>query len=397
MTLGIDNKLESYSKLLSKLIATPSASSTNEAFDESNEAVVDLLADWCERLGMSVEVLDVPVPKNTKVKKNLIATLGEGPGGLVFSGHTDTVPVNEVHWQSDPYQLIEKNNKLYGIGATDMKGFFPVALKAIESMHLTAEKLKSPLILLATADEESGMAGAKAILDAQKPKATYAIIGEPTNLKPIISHKGVLMESIKLIGKSGHSSDPNLGVNALDGMSWVLQQLMIWREELKAEHLDGRFHIPYPTLNLGCIHGGEGANKICEACELHIDLRFLPNMRLDHIRQELSQRLKAIETKLPGIKLEIRPLFAGLPAFEPNSENEHALAFNQTLEKLTKHSSEHVAFGTEAPYLQQLGMNPIIMGPGNIDQAHKANEYISMEQINPAIEILRQLIDRYCL
>ena len=170
--------LNKYTRLLAELVAIPSASSMELAHDQSNEAVIHLLANWCESLSMRTEVLTIEQAHHGKetTKKNLIATLGEGAGGLVLSGHTDTVPVNHRLWTTDPYKLTEKEDKLFGIGATDMKGFFPVALKAIESLNIQPSKLKAPIIILATADEESGMAGAKALVEAQQPKATYACL-----------------------------------------------------------------------------------------------------------------------------------------------------------------------------------------------------------------------------
>ncbi|HBC36509.1 MAG TPA: acetylornithine deacetylase, partial [Marinobacter adhaerens] len=155
--------------MLARLISLPSISSASAKWDHSNEPVVRTLAEWLEALGFSVEILEVP---GMPGKFNLIGTLGSGPGGLVLSGHTDTVPFDDKRWQSDPFTLTERDNRWYGLGTCDMKGFFPLAIEAARAF--VDEDLKQPLIILATADEESSMDGARALAEAGKPKARYA-------------------------------------------------------------------------------------------------------------------------------------------------------------------------------------------------------------------------------
>jgi len=203
----IDTRL--FTHRLSQLIAQPSVSCTSPKLDMSNRGVVELLASWLKPLGFHIELMDV-----AEGKVNLIATLGSGPGGLVLAGHTDTVPCNPERWQQDPFALTERNNRYYGLGATDMKGFFPVVLAAIDGLGDELKKLRQPLIVLATSDEESSMNGARALAAAGRPKARYAVIGEPTNMKPIRMHKGIMMEAVRIQGLAGHSSDPSLGHNA---------------------------------------------------------------------------------------------------------------------------------------------------------------------------------------
>ena len=224
---------------LQDLIALPSISSSNPALDTSNRPVIDLLAERLADLGFAIEIQTVTDSSvngahETAAKYNLIATLGTGSGGLVLAGHTDTVPYDDGKWQSDPFTLTDRDHRFYGLGTTDMKGFFAVALEAIESFCQTlgdTSKLKQPLIVIATADEETSMAGAKALVAADTRQARYAVIGEPTGLKPVRMHKGVMMESIALEGRSGHSSNPALGNNALDAMHKVIAELMALRED----------------------------------------------------------------------------------------------------------------------------------------------------------------------
>lgn len=376
---------------LKKVVSIPSISSTNSELDMSNKPIVDYLATEFEGLGFHCELVPCGQdPGDTNRKINLIATRGSGPGGLVLAGHTDTVPCDEGLWSIDPFTLDERDNRFYGLGVTDMKGFFPLIMEAVAG--LGDQPFKEPLIVLATADEETSMQGARALAELGRPKARSAIIGEPTGMQPVRCHKGMLMDSIRLQGRSGHSSDPGLGNNALDAMHAVISELMSYREELKYRYRDALFTIPHPTLNLGCIHGGDNPNRICGHCELEFDLRLMPGMHIDEVRAEIKQRVAAITEPL-DIGFEMRPLFSGIPAFFTDADS----PILRAAEKLTGHSAISVAFGTEGPFLQQLGMDTIVMGPGNIDQAHQPDEYVSQAMLAPCITVLRELIIQHCL
>jgi len=370
-----------------QLIAAPSVSSVNPAWDQSNAEVIDTLADWLEHTGSAVDKL--PVPKHPG-KYNLLASLGSGPDGLVLAGHTDTVPYDEASWNSDPFRLTERDGRLYGLGSSDMKGFFPLALEALRG--LDPGTLKRPLVILATADEESSMSGAQALVDAQRRLGRHAVIGEPTGLRPVRMHKGIGMEAIRLSGRSGHSSDPGLGNNAMEGMHKVLGEILDWRDELQSRYRNPLFKVPVPTLNLGHIHGGDNPNRICSHCELQIDIRPLPGMELEQLRGEMRQRLSRV-LQDSGLELEIVPLFEGVPAVETPAD----APIVQAAEALTGHSAEAVAFGTEAPYFDRLGMQTLILGPGDIDQAHQPDEYLGLERISPYVDLLRGLIQRFCI
>ncbi len=374
-------------RMMSGLIATPSVSSVSPTWDQSNEAVVDLLADWCVDAGLRVEKL--PIAGNPG-KFNLVASAGSGPDGLVLSGHTDTVPCDEHLWSSDPFRLSERDGRLYGLGTSDMKGFFALVLEALRDIDL--KQLRHPLILLATADEESNMCGAQSLIDTHRRLGRHAVIGEPTGLRPIRLHKGIAMEAIRLTGRSGHSSDPALGINAMEGMQRVMADLLAWRDELAQRYRNPLFAVEVPTLNLGHIHGGDNPNRICGQCELHIDIRPLPGMELDALRGELDRRLAGLLAD-SGLTIEREPLFEGIPAMATPASAEIV----RSSEQLTGHAAEAVAFGTEGPYLNRLGMETVILGPGDIDQAHQPDEYLSLDRLNPTLRLLRQLIARFCL
>lgn len=374
-------------EMLTRLISLPSVSSASSTWDQSNEAVVQTLAGWLRPLGFKTEVMPVP---GAPGKFNLIATLGSGPGGLVLSGHTDTVPYDDKRWQSDPFTLTERDDRWYGLGTCDMKGFFALAIEA--ARELVHQPLKQPLIILATADEESSMNGARALAEAGRPKGRYAVIGEPTSLKPIRMHKGIMMERLVFQGQSGHSSNPALGRNALEGMHEAIGELLALRRDWQARFQNPSFEVQVPTLNLGCIHGGDNPNRICGRCELHFDLRPLPGMQMEELRQAILDRMQPLAQQRE-LQLEFSPLFDGVPPFETAADAELV----RVCESLTGHQAEAVAFATEAPWLQRLGLETLVMGPGSIDQAHQPDEYLALSQVTPTVTVLRQLIKRFCL
>jgi len=381
------NSIPKFIDGFSQLIAMPSVSSIDPLLDQSNKGVVELLANWLQDLDFKVELMPV---SDKPEKLNLIAYRGTGKGGLVLSGHTDTVPFNGNSWQQDPFVLTEKENKLYGLGAADMKCFFPLIIDTIQ--QLDVKEFKQPLIILATADEESTMAGARVLSESGKTLGRHALIGEPTGLIPIYMHKGILLEIIKLSGQAGHASDPALGNSALEGMHAVISALMEWRSELQEMHQNNEFKVPVPTLNFGSIHGGDNPNRICAECELSLDLRLLPGMDIEQVRSDL--RLRANQAIAgSGLLVDFNPIFGGVPSMKTDINSD----IIKLAEKLSGHSSSTVAFGTEGPYLNSMGMDTVILGPGDIDQAHQANEYIAMERFTPMLDILSQMIGHFCI
>ncbi|HRX60322.1 MAG TPA: acetylornithine deacetylase [Candidatus Competibacter sp.] len=370
-----------------QLIATPSVSSVSPQFDQSNRAVIDLLAEWLEASGFAVRI--EPLPGRSD-KANLIATLGEGPGGLVLAGHTDTVPFDAGRWRYDPFGGTVADERIYGLGSADMKSFLALAIEA--AREFSARDLRQPLVILATADEESSMGGARALAAAGQPLGRHAVIGEPTGLRPVRMHKGILMEAIRLEGRSGHSSNPALGASALEGMHQVIGELLRWRTELQARYRNPLFEVDVPTLNLGRIHGGDNPNRICADCELHIDIRPLPGMALAELRDVLHQRLGHLLSD-GELKLSFEPLFPGIEALETPA----AAAIVQAAEDLTGAPAGVVGFGTEGPYFNALGMETVILGPGSVDCAHQPDEFLPLATLQPTLDLLRGLIGQFCV
>lgn len=373
-------------EMLETLISSPSISSNHAHLDSSNLSVINHLAEWHDSAGFSVDIQTVDSQSG---KANMIARIGEGEDGLVLSGHTDTVPCDESLWQVDPFKFTQQDSRFYGLGSSDMKSFFALVLSSLQDINL--KQLKKPLTILATADEESSMAGAKAILKHQSKLGDYCIIGEPTLLKPIRQHKGIFMQSIRLTGRSGHSSDPALGNSALEGMHEIMQAMMNYRDHLGSQFVNQEFAVPTPTLNLGHIHGGDNPNRICGQCELHFDLRVLPDMQIESVKANLHNIASEIAHRR-NLKCEFINLFDGTPALStPANSNIVKIA-----EQFTGSTSDSVVFATEGPYFSQMGMETIVLGPGSIDVAHQPNEYIDKQQIDSAIPLYKQFIEKIC-
>ncbi|OUS27761.1 acetylornithine deacetylase [Thalassotalea sp. 42_200_T64] len=378
--------LPNFQQALTQLIASPSISATSTQWDQSNQAVIELLASWFSDLGFSITIQQVPDSRN---KYNLLAKIGEGTGGLLLSGHSDTVPFDEKGWDSDPFTITDKADKFYGLGSCDMKGFFAFILQVCK--NLPVKQLKKPLYVLATADEETTMAGARFFIEQQLAKPDVAIIGEPTNLQPVIMHKGHMSHRISIKGKSGHSSLPNKGVNAIELIYQVIEKLMALKKDLIANYQNEAFTVTEPTLNFGAIKGGDSANRICGDCYLDIDLRALPGIKDEELLHWLSEALKPVAEKYPG-RVSMQELHASSPAFAESADSELA----KLAEKFSGHCCQAVNYATEAPYIQQLGCQTIVLGPGSIEQAHQVNEFLAFDQIKPTEKILLDFIQNYC-
>jgi len=371
---------------IADLVDCPSVSSTAAGHDQSNRAIIDRLASWLEPLGFLCRITEVPEHPG---KVNLVATRGQGERGLVLSGHSDTVPFDAGAWQSDPFTLTERDGAWYGLGACDMKGFLALAVEAAETVAGTP--LQQPLTIVATADEESSMSGARALAAAGAVPGRYAVIGEPTGLKPVRMNKGILMEAITVRGRAGHSSNPALGLNAIAGMQRVLAALDTFRNELKTRKRDDAFTVPHGTLNAGRIEGGDSPNRIPARCTLNIDLRFLPGSDLAALREELRARVRtALEDS--AYQLDFEALIPGTPAFETRPDADLA----RTLEDVSGELVAAVDFGTEGAFFNQMGLETIVWGPGHIERAHQPDEHLPIAHIEPALNGLLALIRRYC-
>ncbi|MDP6183659.1 MAG: acetylornithine deacetylase [Gammaproteobacteria bacterium] len=382
----MDAALNTIKRQLSTLVAIPTVSSVNPAIDMDNLPLVHELAAWLVDAGFATEIQTVDEANG---KANLIATLGSGPGGLVLSGHTDTVPYNGELWTNDPFEMTERNERFYGLGTADMKCFFPIVLAALG--RIERRSIRFPLTVYATADEESSMSGARRLLETGTHRGACGLIGEPTGLIPVYKHKGVMMIGIEVTGRSGHSSDPSLGDNAIDGAMRIALALNAWRETLARKHCDQAFKVTVPTLNFGSIHGGDNPNRICGSCELQLDLRLLPGMDMETMAAELA-RISKDAVAGSGLAVEVSELMPGVGAFEtPRTGPAVTLA-----EALTGVGAGTIAFATEAPFLNQMGVETVILGPGHVAQAHQPDEYVEVAGILKMIDIVEAFIRNFC-
>ncbi|MGB8332074.1 MAG: acetylornithine deacetylase [Polyangiales bacterium] len=373
--------------MVRKLVATPSVSSPDDRFDQSNRGVIDLVADWAAELGFAVRIEALPDQPD---KANLIATCGEGDDGLVLSGHTDTVPCNSERWTEDPFVLTERNGRLYGLGTADMKGFFAAALHAVA--RFDPGDFTQRVTLLGTADEESTMDGARALAAQGERLGRYAIIGEPTGLRPIRKHKGVFYVKVVIGGKAGHASNPALGVNAIEGAQLVLAALQSWRDTIGQRHRDEEFEVPTPTLNFGRISGGDSPNRICDECTLDLDIRLLPRMERAAVVADLREVVGNALRSGPW-SFDVRATGAYADAFAGPTD----AGFSRAVEGLCGCSAGTALFGTEAPFLAELGLQTLVLGAGDIAVAHQPDEYVTLAAIERATDVYASLIQRFCI
>lgn len=368
------------------IIGFNTISSFETSGDESNLELCHYLGNNLEHFGFRISIQKVP---NTRNKYNMFAKIGSGEGGLLLSGHTDTVPCDEHLWSSNPFKLTEKDNRLYGLGTCDMKGFFAFIHQALLTIPL--DKLSKPLYILGTADEETSMAGARFFMDQQLIKPDAAIIGEPTELKPIFKHKGHMAHSLNIKGESGHSSDPSRGVNAIEIMYDAIEKLLILKKKLQ-QIQDNQFSVPETTLNLGHIHGGDGENRICGHCKLNFDIRPVPGLTDEEVISQIDELLAPLHLSYPD-RIHRSLMYPTVSSFA--SKNEHGLM--DLASQFLGESPSTANYCTEAPFINQLGCDTLILGPGSIKQAHQPNEFISLDYVDPTVNLIGKLIKHYCI
>ncbi|QCY10352.1 acetylornithine deacetylase [Pseudomonas sp. MPC6] len=333
-------------------------------------------------------------------KANLFATIGPlASGGVVLSGHTDVVPVDGQAWTVDPFRLTEKDGRLYGRGTADMKGFIASVLAAVPTF--VQRKLLTPVHLAFSYDEEVGCLGVRpmlAELEKRPFKPRLCLIGEPTELKPVLGHKGKLAMRCEVRGAACHSAYAPYGVNAIEYAAQLIGRLGVIGEQLAhPDNHDQRFDPPFSTVQTGVIKGGRALNIVPAECEFDFEVRALP----DFDAQAVAEQLQAFarEHVLPKMRavqadtdIRLRPLSAypGL-ATPPESEAARLLA-------LLSNSSAFgtVAFGTEGGLFDQAGIPTVVCGPGSMDQGHKPDEFIALEQLSGCDEMLLRLADYLC-
>lgn len=351
----------------------------------SNKNIINLLANYFIDLNFSVEIQKIP---NTNNKFNLLASKKNNSGGILLAGHTDTVPIDLNLWSKDPFALTQNNNKYYGLGTTDMKGFFALILNVLKKINLS--KIKKSIFVLATADEETTMSGAKFFTQYTNLNPDCVILGEPTCLNIVRTHKGHVSIGIIVKGIPGHSSNPDLGINSIEIMHAILTKLLCLKDKLQENYKFPGFDINYPTLNFGRIQGGDASNRICSLCKLDLDIRPTPNLKSTEVEFLIHQQLKSIKYQWPQ-NIQIMKLHPSIPSYECSANN----IIVKRIEKLLNKTSTSANYCTEASFLQKIAPT-IILGPGSITQAHQHDEFLDCSYVDSTQNILRQIFHEFC-
>ncbi|NPT37225.1 acetylornithine deacetylase [Paraburkholderia xenovorans] len=360
---------------------------------ESNLDMIGFIRDYLGELGVGSELFY----NAGRTKANLFATIGPRErGGIVLSGHTDVVPVDGQAWTVDAFRLTERDGRLYGRGTADMKGFIASVLAAVP-VFLERE-LKLPVHLAFSYDEEVGCLGVRpmlAELERRPHKPALCLIGEPTELKPVLGHKGKLAMRCHVKGAACHSAYAPYGVNAIQYAARMIGHLEEIGEQLaRPEHHDERFDPPFSTVQTGVIKGGRALNIVPSECEFDFEVRALPGFDAHQVADELQTYAEAeLLPKMRAVKSDTDIRFQSLSAYpglatSPDSEAARLVA-------LLSGSTEFgtVAFGTEGGLFDQAGIPTVVCGPGSMDQGHKPDEFVSVEQLRQCDAMLIRLAD----
>lgn len=363
--------------ILNALVSFPSVVGT------PNGAIVEWIRSYLDGFGITTHVL--PGPEGDRA--NLFASIGPSDkAGYILSGHMDVVPAHKAGWSSDPFALRRDGEKLYGRGTTDMKGFLAAVLAALPAF--AASPLVRPIHLAFSYDEEAGCRGVPHLL-ARLPELCAAplgaIIGEPSGMRPVLAHKGKAAARVTLGGRSGHSSRPDLGLNAVHAMAGVLQTAVSAAHDLAQGPFDRTFEPPYSSLQAGMIRGGQALNIIPDLCTLDVEARAISGVDPAVLLAPLRDAAEALRTSGFGVEWEELSAYPAL-SLAPTTALAGLLADITGIEPLAA-----VSYGTEAGLFQAAGVDAIICGPGDIGRAHKADEYILASELSACQSMIEAL------
>ncbi len=376
--------------LLSQLVSFPVLGG------ESNLSILQYICDYLDQHGLSYQT----VPNEDGSKASLHARIGPAvDGGIILSGHMDVVPVEGQDWHTDPFTLTEKDGKLFGRGSCDMKGFLACCLAAVPAM--LAADLQYPIYLAFSYDEEVGCVAAPELVEAikahyeERPK--FAIIGEPSLLQPVVGQKGIVVYKTAVYGSAGHSSRIKSEVSAIHECA----RLLLWLENkmdalIEAGHTDDRFTPNHTSIHIGKFKGGIAHNVIADECAFTWDVRNIPKDDVHEILSEFEQYTKEQQERLrerfPATRIETELYHPLVPALDTPTHLD--------IVPLIQHLSgvetlQTVAYAAEAGQFAEGGFESVICGPGSIAQAHRANEFISVEQLDKGVDFIHRVVT-YC-
>lgn len=364
---------------LTDLVAIDSVSA------RTNAGIISYLEERCRARGLVVKRF--PYADDNGIEKiNLVAqTSIGGTLELALVGHTDTVPFDPA-W-TEALRLTEKEGKFFGRGACDTKAFIACALTAFEGIDL---KLKQPLGLVFTADEEIGCVGAKRLAAAAPFKAHYAIVGEPTSLQPMRAGKGYCLAEVTVRGREAHSAYPELGASAIFRAARLIARIEKIAEELKKDSR-AAFDPPFTTLNVGVIHGGSAKNIVAGECSFTLEWRTVPGQPTDHVLNLVNQAVADLKRVDADFTCEVNAARA-----DESFETEADSALVEFLSRASTKAASTIAFGTEAPSMIALGAEAVVFGPGDIRVAHRSGEFVPTDELNDCVAILGRAIEHFC-
>ncbi len=374
-------------QLLGRLIAYDTTSTT------SNLELIDFIQNYLDGFSVNSQL----VHSDDMTRANLYATIGpDDVGGVMLSGHTDVVPTSGQNWSSDPYQIKIDEAAFYGRGACDMKGFIACVLAAIP--QLTAKRLLTPVHLAFSYDEEIGCVGVKKLIDAMQGfevKPVIGLIGEPTDMTMVVGHKGKAAFRVEVSGASCHSAYISNGVNAVEYAADLISFIRKMNTEVRQRQLvDDTYTVPHSTFHVGNISGGTALNIVPKQCHFEFEIRNLPQDRLDSLIHEIKHYAQDIlladmRQRFEDSAINFSPIsnYPGLIT----SKDSYVIAYTQSINPVNQFG-DNVSFGTEAGLFDRhLGINSVVCGPGNIDQAHKPDEFVSRRQMQHCDRMLENL------
>ena len=372
--------------MIERLIAFPTVSR------DSNLGMIEWIRDYLAGLGVSSR-LTYDAAGN---KANLFATLGEGSKpGLILSGHTDVVPVQGQAWDTDPFKATIKDGLLYGRGSCDMKSYIATAL-ALAPKFL-AGKMDAPLHLAFSYDEEVGCIGVKSLiadLHDMNLKAAGCIVGEPTSMQPVIAHKGTHRFRCSVTGREAHSSYTNLGVNAVEYAARIIVYIRQMADRFaQLETRDYGFTVPYTTMQTGLIRGGLASNIVPKDCVFDFEARTMPGTDASHLLREVESYAAKLLPEMLSVEPNAKIAFEQLASAPGLSTNEHEAIVKLAIALSRNKTSSAVSYGTEAGLFQNAGIPTVVCGPGSIEQAHRPNEFVPLEQVAQCEAFLLRLLD----
>ena len=374
----------SVEKRLAELVAIDSTSA------RSNAEIITFLSKRVEAAGMRPRLFPY-VDERGVEKFNVVAVSPGGlmPGGemeLALVGHTDAVPF-DPDW-ADALKLTERDGRLYGRGACDTKGFIAAALTAVEQTDLT--RLKRPLALVFTADEEVGCIGAKRLAEGHPYTFRNAVVGEPTSLRPMRAGKGYCLAEAVVRGREGHSAYPHLGASAIIRAARLLTRIEALAERLKGD-AHGAFDPPHTTVNVGLIKGGRAKNVIAGECRFTLEWRPVPGQDPGALVRMIEAEVETLRTSDADFDFDLNVL-----RLDGGMETPDGARLVRVMEEETGKEAGAVSFGTEAPQMAELGADAVVFGPGDIRVAHRTGEFVPVEELRACVSILRRVMERFC-